>query len=167
MPLLVRKINRAKWPAEPGELKDDLPADAITNCLQTKYNTLSTWEIEDYSAVEEAGLALIAGADHLDTIDVVFIDKNEVVGKGIVLKDTKGFTPIEDLVDKHKDLSELSYKTLGEFALLIASCFRRDQTKRFTRTELKKLIIKAVKDGRLGIEQIPENIKKHVINDIA
>ena len=56
MPYLVRKISRAKWDNEDFDYvnNDNAPADAITSCLRTFNNELSTWLIDDLEDLDNA-----------------------------------------------------------------------------------------------------------------
>ena len=76
MSLLIRKINRNKW-IQNDAVPDDVPADAITGgCVRTQRNTLSVWEVPDENKIDEAVLAIVSAGHHLETIDVVQIDRD-------------------------------------------------------------------------------------------
>ena len=68
MPLLVRKINKAKWQQIDLTISNDASGDAITNCLKTKSNTLSVWMIDSENQIDDAFLALLANQDRIETI---------------------------------------------------------------------------------------------------
>jgi len=113
MSLFVRKIIKSKWYQTDIENGDDVSADAITNCMKTKQNTLSVWEIESPDELDNAVLAIVSQHQHLETIDVVKLDSVSLVENEIVWVESRGLTPIDDLVDTHFDLSELTYPKLG------------------------------------------------------
>lgn len=85
MSLLVRKINRSKWFQTNIYEGEDISGDAITNCLKTTRNTLSTWRINSETEIEDAILAMASGFDHIDTIDVIPINPEHLESEGISL----------------------------------------------------------------------------------
>ena len=52
MPVLARKIARAKWEPKPELGNDEIAADAVTADLKTTGNTLSFWRCESSSAAD-------------------------------------------------------------------------------------------------------------------
>lgn len=166
MPILVRKINQAKWPKEHYDkiLIDNLSADAITSCLRTSLNALSLWEVNDVTRLDEAALALVSSAERIDTIDVVFIENNDLQQFNFVIEDTlMEKLPVVDLRDKHKDISKLTYKTLGDVASVVITCLHNNRIKRFTRSKLKSILRIAIDSGRLKKEEL----NKTILDDLA
>ena len=152
MPLLVRRINRVKWEqiVDTG-IDKDVSADAITNCLKTFSNDLSVWHIESDVDLEKAILALITGSSQtkLSTLHIVIIDETVALSKGLSLADTKGDTVVKELINTHKDITNLTYSKLGIVKDLIVDCIRESRTTFYTRKQLKDLITKALKDGKV------------------
>ena len=159
MSLLIRKINRNRW-LEEDEVPNDVPADAITGCMRTQRNTLSVWEVPDEGKIDEAVLAIVSAGHHLETIDVVQIDREHLEENRVDCIQTKGGTPIEDLVDTHIDLSNLAYTQLGIIAYHIADKFRQDKVKRYTQGQIKEILRTAIQGQRLEIENLSESIRK-------
>lgn len=161
MSFLVRKIARSKWPSNDFEqmVKDEIPADALSNCMKTSKNTLSTWEIESLDNIEEAVLALVASGDHIDTIHVVYIERDNMESKGLNISDIEGKTPVKDLVDTHKDIAALTYQSVGEFANLILGELKQKKEKRYAKSDLVKIINKAIENGRLDPIELKEGIR--------
>lgn len=158
MSLLVRKIDKAKWLQNDIVSGDDVSADAITNCMKTRNNTLSAWRIESVAEVDEAVLAIVSAHQQLDTIDVVWVSKKQLEADGISIQETPGITPIADLVDHHVDVVDLTYKSLGKVAYCIVNCFSQDNVKRYTRDMLLKLIRSAINAGRLQKDGLAPSI---------
>lgn len=172
MPLLVRRINRAKWDqiADTTEVssnsilriynkctkffkKDtDVSADAITNCLRTTHNDLSVWHIDSGAEIEKAILALITGSSQtkLSTLHIVMIEEENALNKGIKLANTAGDTVVKDLINNHKDLTNLTYSKLGVVKDLILDCIKENNTKLYTKKQLQVIIKKALADGVLN-----------------
>jgi len=158
MALLVRKIDKSKWLQNDILRGEDVSADAITICMKTTRNTLSTWRIDNEAQLDDAVLAIVSAHQHLDTIDVVWMSQDQLREEGIDIKDVPGVTPIVDLVDNHVDIVDLTYKSLGKVAYCIVKCFSKNSVKRYTRTNLKKLLRTAIKSGRLEADRIASSI---------
>jgi len=162
MSLLVRKINKAKWFQINLDQEDDVSADAVTNCLKTTKNTLSVWQIANEDDLDKAVLALVSNQDHLETIDVVILDEASVNNYGIKIIASPGETSIQDLIDSHRDLSELTYSKIGIIKDHIVERIRNDHIKRYTRSDLKKIINAAIEKGILALDDLKESVRKKI-----
>jgi len=158
MSLLVRKIDKAKWLQNDIKNGEDISADAITNCMKTSKNTLSAWQIDNDTEIDDAVLAIVSSHQHLDTIDVVYISKDRLDEDGLNMQRTLGRTPVRDLINNHIDIVNLTYKTLGDVAYNIVEAFCEQNVKRYTRGSLKKLLKKAIDSGRVDIEKLEPSI---------
>lgn len=162
MPLLVRKINKAKWYQIDIENDNDVKADAITNCLKTTKNNLSVWRIESEDDLEEAILALVANQDHLDTIDVVILEESTLIDYKLNIVASPGDTPVESLIAAHRDISDLTFTNLGMVKDHIVERIRNQKIKRFTVGSLKKLLKEAIENGILKIEDLKESVQSKI-----
>lgn len=162
MSLLVRKIEKAKWLQNNIQGGEDVSADAITNCLKTKGNTLSTWSISTIDELSEAVLAIVSGHEHLDTIDIVYFDSNLLKEDGIALQSSPGKVPIQDLIEQHKDIINLTYKSLGTVANYIVESIKQDNVKRYTKGMIKKILNKAIDEGRLQKTALSESVRDKI-----
>ncbi len=160
MPELARKIDRGKWLQFDIKNNEDVSADAITICMKTQGNKLSVWEIETDVQIDEAALAIVAGQDRLDTIDVVLFSTDSILSKDIEIDESKGITRVKDLVDTHKDIIQLSYSKLGTIADVIVEQFKLDKIKRYTTSDQKELLKNAIVNGRLMKDDLPEAVRK-------
>ena len=138
MGLLVRKINRSKWPQEDEKNVFKVASDAITICLKSCGNTLSVWEIDNEQNLDEAVLALASGFQHLESIDVVMLESDRLQAE-IKSKQTKGQTPVKDL--EH-----------------IIEKLRQKKIKRYTISDLKKILNTAIATGRLKREDLNASV---------
>lgn len=158
MSLLVKKIDKGKWLQNDIVNGQDVSADAITNCLKTSGNTLSTWRIGNEAQIDDAVLAIVSAHQHLDAIDVVWISQGQLSQYGIIMQDTPGLTPVFDLVDNHVDIVKLTYKALGTVAHCIVKCFSDKNIKRYTRSNLKKLLRSAIESERLDADNLASSV---------
>lgn len=159
MTLLVRKINRAKWVQNDISKGAEVSADAVTHCMKTSGNTLSTWKIDSIEEVEEAVLAIAAAQDHLDTFHVVCLDNKYLVDNGISTDSSPGITPVKELIDSHVDLCELTYRGLGVIADQTRQAFVNKSVLEYRFRQLKELLKKAIKDGRLNADDLKESVR--------
>ncbi|MBB1150791.1 hypothetical protein H4K35_11805 [Myroides sp. NP-2] len=153
MPILVRRINRAKWGQNCNENDlEDSSADAITNCLKTNNNDLSVWRIESIDQLENALLALITSKQQskLSTLHYVLIDEELLKANDLNLSETPGDTVIESLKDSHRDINNLTYSRLGKMKNIILNCLNEDDKYNFiTKSKLKAFLKKAIADGKI------------------
>jgi hypothetical protein len=149
MPILVRRINRAKW--DNLEEDDDVCADAITSCLKTSNNDLSVWRITSEEELDQAILALITGGKQtqLNTLHYVLIEEDLLIDHGLSLKESPGDTAVDELVYTHRDIEKLTYLKLGKIKDLIINSIRTERTNHITKRQLKAVLVKAINEGKL------------------
>lgn len=162
MGLLVRKINRNKWPNSNNINVFDICSDAITSCLRSSKNTLSVWKITTEQDLDEAVLALASNFQRLESIDVVLLDGQDLVKASVSIEQTKGITPVKDLEKTHFDLSELNYYKIGLVAEHIAQRIYFKKIKRYTITDLKNILKEAINNNRLSMDDLNESVRKKI-----
>ncbi|WP_333660915.1 hypothetical protein [Chishuiella changwenlii] len=153
MSYLVRRISRAKWDNDEYDYvnDDNSPADAITSCLKTFNNELSTWLIDDIDQLDNALLCLITGSkqESLNTIQIIYFQIDEIINRGLILEKTPGDTVISQYRDMHFDIKCLTYETLGNIKEIVLDCLRNDRCRVITKSELKKKLKKAIEEDEL------------------
>ena len=162
MSLLVRKIDNAKWMQNEIHSVGDVSADAITNCMKTKKNTLSAWQIPDEKTIEDAVLAIVSSFMHPDTIDVACLDPSSLESNGIRLESTLGNTPVKNPISQHIDICDLTYRTLGNVAEQIVHVLKNGKDVRYTKGKIKKLLKDAIDQGRLQRDDLNESLRKRL-----
>jgi hypothetical protein len=163
MKLLVRKIERAKWMQKDVVNGATPSADAVTGSLRTKNNTLSVWQIENLDELEDAVIAFVCQGQHLDTVDVVSFTESALSERKLGFRNTPAKTPHRKFVERHYDVCDLDYDSLGRFSLVIVDCLRKESIVRFTHKQLKDLVRQAVADGRVAIEDLNKNVASAVV----
>ena len=162
MSLAVRKITFSKW-NQRKILEGELPsADAITNCMKTTRNTLSTWLIADPTELEDAVLAIISPFKSLDTIDVVTIELSLLQDNNLELKASPGITHYAAFRDKHHDISNLDYDSLGRAANVIVTSIKQNSRVRFTHAKLKKILLQGIDDGKIIETELDESLQEKI-----
>ena len=161
---LARKFTRAKWDHKADLSDGEISADAVTSDLRTTDNTLSFWECGGAakSEIKDAVLALAAAGNRFDKIDVVWLTEEELQEDGQTLKSTPGRTPVSDLAGRHVDVDRLDYVRLGKIAKRIASAIVNENWCRFTEGCAKKLVLAAVKEGRIDTSDLKGKIRDYV-----
>ena len=162
MSLFVRKIEIAKW-KQRNILDGEQPsADAITRCMKTRRNKLSLWRIADEEELEEAVLAIVARHTHLETIDVLSMQPSLFDDKRLHLGESHGITPYTDFSNRHLDVGDLDYESLGHMADIIIESIRQDRSKRFTKSQLKHILAQGIRDGKILKSDLGPDVAKHL-----
>lgn len=161
---LIRKITRAKWGLKQGLSSKEIPADAVTVDLRTKGNSLSFWKCKSDSRenIEEVALAIVAAGNSVERLDLICIANDKLQEDGQTWKDTDGRTPVEDLVKQHVDVYRLDYVRLGKIASRIATAIKADGYIYLTKKSLTKLLVAAVKQERIDLDELGEKVKVEV-----
>ena len=161
---LARKITRAKWEAQQGLAADEIPADAVTIDLRTRGNALSFWQCpgDTDDGVEEAALAIAAGSERVDRLDIVWLDDQELQDDGLTLRSEAGRTPVTPLADLHVEVSRLDYVRLGNVARRVVAAIEADRCRRLSRGRVKRLIEAAVEQGRIDLDALQAKVREEV-----
>lgn len=164
MPVLVRKIDWAKWEqkAELGE--GEISADAITGDLRTTKNRLSFWRCStaDISELERAALAIAASRDQLDRLDLVYLEDAWIHESGLDTLPTPGNTPVSSLRDTHVDVHRLDLIRLNRVAELVARAHRSNAGLKLSRLKVLSVLIKAVRNGLVEVDSLRGDLRSKV-----
>lgn len=171
MAFLIRKFSKPKWTSlsdDPSNF-DMLQADAITSCLRTSSNTLSVWEVNSnqWTDVEDILAALFSSTDNPTRTDIIILDKEKVQAEtGIDIVDTLGQTPAtEDINMQHKDLSNITLRSIESFARLIHTetlVQNNPAIKRFPEKEVIRIVKASLSRNKIVSSNLGERWKKHV-----
>lgn len=164
MSLLVRKIAKAKWMQNDILNGADVSADAITGCLRTTSNALSVWQISREDEIEDAVLAIISAHEKPDKIDVVLLDKSILTSKGFIIRSTpsSAITAFTDFENKHFDICELTYSSLGTLAEQIVCAIKKDKIKGYTRGNTKDLIQRGITMNKIQKNDLREKLRQEL-----
>ena len=169
MSLLIRKVEKGKWKPNTSPTLANVSSDAITQDLATKGNSLSVWEFnlnDENEVVDEGILALVTNEQqkHIESIDVAVLDIRELEEKSFQVMEKEGLTFVDDLIHTHRDISNLTYSKLGIMAEIILHSFKNNRVIRRPKSEIIKIVIKAIKQGRLDFSRLHDNIKKTIMD---
>lgn len=178
MSFLFRKVTRSKWGLDTffeTKSADDIPADGLTCCIQTKSNTLSVWKSNKQGWEENEDLlaTLFSSADGPSKSHVVVLNEEKLLESGVSIEATLGQSPaVESVNEKHRDLTQLNYKDIGtvayEMASIMAVYEELDEKsvdefldyKVFTEGEVKAIVRKGIDNGHIDVGKIPERWKR-------
>ena len=164
---LVRKIAISKW-NQRKVLNGEVPsADAITSCMRTSNNTLSVWMIKDEGELDDAVLAMISKFTSIDKIDIIIINPEILKQNDIFLEKSSGDTHYSNFIDKHRDLVNLDYVSLGRVANVIVESLRNKCNRRFTAKKLKDILIKGIEDGKIQTGDLDKELLVKLYPDQA
>ena len=157
---LARKITRSKWRNGHSSV-GSVPADAVTADLRTKNNTLSFWQCGNGTQVEvyDAALALAAGGQRVENIEVVWLSYDDLMADGQQIDATAGRTPVTEMIERHVDLSRLDYARLGRVAGRVVSALANGWYRRLTKQAVRAIIVNAVHGGRLDPSSLQEKVR--------
>jgi len=152
MPLILRKIRKARWHKYsqadfPWLLDEDIPADPLGD-LATNDNELSVWQIDDdKSNLPRVAAALAANSDDISNLDYALFDQQLLNEINITLRPSKGNSP-DDLANQnwHIDLFELSARKLVDLAKAVLN---NAEIKRIPEKEILHLLVQAVAAGQI------------------
>lgn len=163
MSFLVRKISKAKWPDSSDISVDDFPADSIAD-LRTTGNTLSFWEIDSYKKIDDVVLALAVATNivKIEKMDLVLIPKDKLEGNFIISCEA-GKTAAFNLADAHRNLCNLTYKSLGYLAGIIGKGIRNEKTCIFfSKKNVKNIVFKALEDNQIDEAKCSDELKNEL-----
>jgi hypothetical protein len=119
-------------------IMDSNQLQLITNSLKTTNNTLSVWRVESEAEIEKAVLAIVSESQHLDAIDIIKLDPEEIERGKLELTNSPGKTPFKEFIQNHCDIVKLDYGSLGKVAEIIINSFKDKKDTRYTKSQLKK-----------------------------
>ncbi len=137
--------------------------DAISD-LKCSNNTLSVWKANDSKEIEEAVLALALGRESIQKMAVVILDEKNILDRyKVTIKETPGNVPIKRLQNRHRDLSDVDYWSLGFIAEHIGDQLNNSANyKVYTKKQVEKLIKDAISCEATLIENLNHKLKEYL-----
>lgn len=132
--------------------------------LKTNGNKLSVWQAFTDEDIEKIILALASNVDNISSMDIVKIKDEDI--KTMNKDDSIGITPVEFINDKHTDLTDINYESLGILIEGILNGLKNDCVVHKTKKEIKNILVNALKSGELDITKISENLRNKIENNV-
>lgn len=169
MPYLVRKLGKMDKVLNLRECDDIIKifADVPTTEFRTTNGTLSTWYINEMSALDEAVLAIALTSSQITKMDFIIMDTIWLNENSLSYQQTYAGQelPIPELQDLHYDITGITIPKLTNCTKLYQDIAMRDPDAetyitRYTQGDIKKVIDKALDEGRLPIDRVPIHLRK-------
>jgi hypothetical protein len=158
----ARKFSRAKWVKPASITDDDIPADAITGCLRTTENKLSFWECtRDTQSIEEIVIALATGSKfkRIEKMHLIALPQETLRSEQLGVP-SKGDTLVDELRDRHFDLTELTLNKLTKVAKMMESQIESEiDCHSFTAKQVAKILNNFVEVGKIKLEKLDSEIQ--------
>lgn len=162
---LARMISRAKWERKEWMSEGEISADAVTADLRTQNNKLSFWRCGTGTEkeIENVALAIAAGRDKIDKVEIVWINDKDLENDGQIIKASDGRTPVGSMVKLHVDMVHLDYYHLGKVAHRVASAIAANQFRRVPKKYVETLLMTAITRSKvLQVEKLNEKLRLQV-----
>lgn len=163
MSYLARKITRAKWERKDDLAQDEIPAD-VTADLRTDGNILSVWRFEESpeQGIAKVVLAIATAAERIDRMDLSWFDESSIRKHDLSAEPTDGRTPVLSLRKQHMDITKLDLNRLSIIATFLVDALANEQYRRFTRKEVATIIVSAVQDGLVTVDDLSERVREEI-----
>jgi hypothetical protein len=147
MPLILRKIRKARWHRNDDLdwlLPDEIQADSLLD-LSTKDNQLSIYIVEDDRSNLERIIAALAGnCNFISNVDYALLPAEVLSEMGIEVAGVQGETSDEQVNEVHRDLIHLSASKILELAQSIST---RGERTRLTAKKVSEMIGRSIANG--------------------
>ena len=168
---LARTIIRSQWEPKPYVKANDVSADALTNGLSTRGDTLSLWECtKKKSDIFDIVLAIASSRKSLEPMHIVLIRNTDLKADGITSKiaPEHAITPLDELKSRHFNLVNLTMTQLCSLAKRIDAKVQQNSNDlyEFTYHEVLGLLCDAVKSERLELDELVNNIRAAVEKEL-
>ena len=142
----------------------DIPADTVVAELETDNNCLSVWKIENEEDLEDAFIALGSNCEHFCTLSAVSINQEDLVN--ISISEEEGVSPTVGINEKHRNMCNLSFYSLGTVIESILLGINNGKYIRKTKAVMKKLLLDAYKKNKLDMTLVSSSLKEEIMEEI-
>ncbi len=141
-----------------------MEADTVQAELRTDNNKLSVWKIESEEDLNDVFVALGSSCANVCTIGAVIVD--DTVFHDMAFEDEEGTTPTVGINKKHKNIVDLNYVSLGDFAELVLHGLKNNGYIKRTRGQMKSLLADAYINSRLVVDELDPHLKSELLSII-
>ena len=161
--ILVRKISYGKWKDHEERILDEFDADAITSCLRTTDNTLSTWKIESEKEITDVYLAIATNSENISKMVLLKIDSEELTKQGLEFGNTESVTPHKSFSKRHYDITNLNYNKLGKVAVIIRNQINDEKNiYQKTKAQVMDLLLTRINNKEIDINDLNDKLRKEI-----
>lgn len=172
MSYLVRKISRRENIDKIKNTNDikELDADVIMQEFRTAQNAISTWSIDELNnnCINQAVLAIATASSDLETMHFIIINTDYLEQLGLDMNaEKKGDTPVEDLREIHRDITNLKYGTIDKLIIMYNNIASENDADKYIitkkRNEIKLIVKQALSQNRINIDASNDHIRPKLI----
>lgn len=131
--------------------------------LKTDNNRLSVWVVEDDNDLDDAFIALGSNCEHIGTVTAVSICPEDL--KDIEIEAVEGLTPTIGINEKHRDIMNLTYCSLGTVIKSIIVGLNKGKYYRKNKAKMKELLVEAYKNNKLDIENMSSSLRDEILSN--
>ena len=103
---------------------------------------------------------------NVDKLDIVWVDEGELKTDGQTLEDTKGQTPVTELIERHVDVCRLDYVRLGKVAHRVITAIKEERCIRLKKRRLTDILVAAVEQERVNLNDLKPSLQKEVLKSL-
>jgi hypothetical protein len=163
---LARSITMSKWASRGKRPYQRVRLDGVTHDFRTMDHALSFWICDQAikESVDDVALVAAANRDSVQKLWLILLDEGLVRTQKIRVQETPGETKIEALVNRHRDIVELSVTSFGKLARTASSAIAANGFRVYSEARVLALLSAAVADGRLGLSDLKPGIQSRLAN---
>ncbi len=152
-----------EWTQEQPDIVEDgmISADAISD-LRTDENCISTWYVGEKGAedIKKGVLALASGFRSLEEIRIVFLDDRKLCEAGLDIKETDGYTKIEEYKTLHRDIASLNAGKLQKLAKIVLESVWAEDTETIHKDTIVGWMLDALNRRQLIFNSLDKNMRR-------
>lgn len=165
----ARMVDHAKWKKRKVGRFTRVPPDGLTNNLRIQNDRLSFWmcDPKQEASLEQVVLALASSRDSIDRLDLVWVDEIDILATKARILEIEGETPAHTIRKQHRDVADLGLNGVIKLAHYIAKAINGNQTKRWSKSQVQKIMVDAVNNNTLDLDQLKEGIRSKLLSNCA
>lgn len=139
----------------------DIEADTVHSEFKTDNNKLSIWAINNDDDFEDAVIALGSNCSHIVTMQLLQISEEDL--KNMSIETEEGNTPTNEINQKHRNITDLNFESLGELITVMIRAIGNDKTIVMTKSKVKELLKNAYFSGKINMELVSDSLREEIM----
>ena len=162
----VRKLSKPNnyEKVKLAESIEDINSDVLKQELSTTFDTLSFWKCNDLDNMDDTIKAILLSTNKIDKSKFIVLDSELVKKYDLDVEESIGKTGYKGFENLHIDISNLTYKKIGEILKAYKESFEEDMyQKELSKTEIKELIKEVNEEQKIDFDNIDDHLKKDIM----
>lgn len=157
----ISSLNRIKC-TDKTVVPDEVSADLLKE-FNTHDNTLSFWQCENLTDINETLKAIIFSGNKIENLQFIVFNDNDFTNYHIGITPCDGKTGYRNFEKKHIDIINLTYKKIGSLLLLLKNISEQSNFLPYKdRNEIKNYIKEAYTQNLVDEQKLNQDL----LNDI-